>query len=81
MKKLTDSELSKKISKLNQELNRLQEQKKERENTRKIKLAEYIEKEYNITSIIEFETYFKSFNRANSPHSNEIYTAPSPYEE
>lgn len=71
MKKLTDKQLDQKIATLNNQLDKLQQQKKEKEYARKIKIADYLYNHYGISTIEELNAYI------GSPYVEESDTSPS----
>lgn len=62
MKKITDEELQKRIKKRKAELDSLLSMEKERVQARQINLAEYLERNYKITTIPQLEQLLFSLN-------------------
>ncbi len=56
MKKISDEQLEKQIQLANERLNKLQEQKEARLQTKRNQIAIYLEKTYNVTTIKELES-------------------------
>lgn len=56
MKKISDEQLEKQIQLANERLNKLQEQKEARLQTKRNQIAIYLEKTYNVTTIKELKS-------------------------